>query len=356
MQAKHICYTNNSSTKYKIEGYVAVDKSVDLILLKVSGLNRTALKIATGSVSPGQEIYVIGSPKGLPASISDGIISGLRDFEGYNLIQITAPISPGSSGGPVLNSNGEIIGVSVGQFKDGQNLNFAIPKSNLELLIKTKSPTPIPFTKLYNIIGSFYDDRDGRIYKTVKIGSQIWMAENLNYASSGSWCYDNNPMNCSTYGRLYTWEIAKTACPTGWHLPSYNEWNNLIGYLGGYAIAGGKLKSRTGWTRSNISTSNDSGFSGLPGGYIDGSCWYKATFNDIENTGYFWSGPSTILPDSLSPKYEALEAWYKSLKSNSDTISFGVYSFPLSYHFGIDPDKFYPCETGGFSLRCLKDY
>jgi len=144
------CYTNNSTTKYKIEGYLAADKSVDLILLKVSELNKPTIKFATTSVSPGQKIYVLGSPKGLPATISDGIVSGLRDFEGYKLIQITAPISPGSSGGPVLNSNGELIGISVGQFADGQNLNFAIPKSNLELLLSFKKSYPMALTSLYS--------------------------------------------------------------------------------------------------------------------------------------------------------------------------------------------------------------
>jgi len=143
------CYTNNSTTKYKIEGYLAADKSVDLILLKVQGLNKPTIKFATTTATPGQKIFVLGSPKGLPATISDGIVSGLRDFEGYRLIQITAPISPGSSGGPVLNSNGELIGISVGQFADGQNLNFAIPKSNLELLLSFMKTYAMSFSTLY---------------------------------------------------------------------------------------------------------------------------------------------------------------------------------------------------------------
>ncbi|HNW89068.1 MAG TPA: S1C family serine protease [Bacteroidales bacterium] len=144
------CYTNNSTTKYKIEGYLAADKSVDLILLKVIGLTSPSIKLATATVTPGQKVYVLGSPKGLPATISDGIVSGLRDFEGYKLIQITAPISPGSSGGPVLNSSGELIGISVGQFANGQNLNFAIPKTNLELLLSFKKTYALPITSLYN--------------------------------------------------------------------------------------------------------------------------------------------------------------------------------------------------------------
>jgi hypothetical protein len=144
------CYVNNSTTKYKIEGYLAADKSVDLILLKVQELNKPTIKFATTTATPGQKVFVIGSPKGLPATISDGIVSGLRDFEGYKLIQITAPISPGSSGGPVLNSSGELIGISVGQFSEGQNLNFAIPKSNLELLLSFKKSYAMSLSTLYS--------------------------------------------------------------------------------------------------------------------------------------------------------------------------------------------------------------
>ena len=160
------CYTNNSSEKYKIAGFIAKDKSVDLILLKVIELNRPAIKMANSPSILGQKIYVLGSPKGLPATISDGIISGLRDFDGTKLIQITAPISPGSSGGPVLNSSGELIGVSVGQFTEGQNLNFAIPKSNLESLLSLTTDDPISISTLFNKFGSFIDNRDGITYKT----------------------------------------------------------------------------------------------------------------------------------------------------------------------------------------------
>jgi hypothetical protein len=136
------CYLNNSDIEYKIDGYVGIDKSVDLILLKVSTLDRPAIKLAVTTISIGQKVYAIGSPQGLQATISDGIISGMRDFEGTKLLQMTASISPGSSGGPVLNSIGELIGISVSQLTDGQNLNFAIPKSYLQILLDFKSETP----------------------------------------------------------------------------------------------------------------------------------------------------------------------------------------------------------------------
>jgi hypothetical protein len=136
------CFLNNSNIAYKVDGYLAVDKNSDLILLKVSTLNRPAIKFSTSNEVIGQNVYVIGSPKGLPGTISDGIISAYREIEGNRLIQMTAPISSGSSGGPVLNSSGELIGISVSQIVSGQNLNFAIPKSNLKALLNYKSDYP----------------------------------------------------------------------------------------------------------------------------------------------------------------------------------------------------------------------
>lgn len=142
------CYLINSNISYAIEGYLAVDKNADLVLLKVSNLNKPPIKLSLSEDVIGQKVFVIGSPKGLPGTISDGIISAFRDTDGTRLIQMTAPISSGSSGGPVLNSLGELIGISVSQIVDGQNLNFAIPKSYLELLIKYKRSYSEPLSNL----------------------------------------------------------------------------------------------------------------------------------------------------------------------------------------------------------------
>jgi hypothetical protein len=142
------CYLNNSNEKYEIEGFVGIDKVTDLILLKVSQLNKPSIKISRTKVVVGQKLFVMGSPKGLSSTISEGIVSGLRNINGSNLIQMTAPISPGSSGGPVFNSVGELIGISVQQIKDGQNLNFAIPSNYLQILIDFKKETPSSFDEL----------------------------------------------------------------------------------------------------------------------------------------------------------------------------------------------------------------
>ena len=118
------------------------------------------------------------------------------------------------------------------------------------------------------------DLRDGRTYKTVTIASQEWMAENLNYEVANSYCYDDEPENCDTYGRLYAWSAAMEACPKGWHLPDFDELMALVEVLGGEKVAGGRLKSTSGWLnfeRENGNGTDDFGFSALPaGGYCKG--------------------------------------------------------------------------------------
>lgn len=95
--------------------------------------------------------------------------------------------------------------------------------------------------------GSFTDSRDGKKYCTVTIGYQTWMAENLNYQVEGSYCYDDDPANCSEYGRLYEYDASANACPSGWHLPSKEDFETLVALVGGRDTAGVILKSTSGW-------------------------------------------------------------------------------------------------------------
>jgi len=137
--------------------------------------------------------------------------------------------------------------------------------------------------------GTFTDTRDKKTYKTVKIGEQTWMAENLNYSASGSKCYDNKPENCAKYGRIYTFARAMNACPKDWHLPTKEEWDALSTLVGGEGedngeVAQKKLKAKKGWDSDGNGT-DDYGFAALPGGRGSAS----GDFALVGNGGRWWS-------------------------------------------------------------------
>ena len=127
-------------TKYEIAGLVSADYQADLALLKITGVKTSPLILGDiNQVAVGDEVYAVGNPQGLEGTFSQGIVSSIRQIESDMLFQITAPISPGSSGGPVLNTQGKVIGIAVATFSGGQNLNFAIPASYLAPLLKSVS-------------------------------------------------------------------------------------------------------------------------------------------------------------------------------------------------------------------------
>jgi uncharacterized protein (TIGR02145 family) len=148
----------------------------------------------------------------------------------------------------------------------------------------------------------FTDSRDNKVYKVVAVGSQVWMAENLNYAAEKSKCYNNSEDSCAKYGRLYDYptamaggwvqwkdDIIRGACPTGWHLPNDADWNKLVNYVGGSSKAGTKLKSSTGWdgTDSTPVGTDDYGFSALPGGIGSNDSNYADA--GVGEIGAWWS-------------------------------------------------------------------
>ncbi len=165
------------------------------------------------------------------------------------------------------------------------------------------------------------------VYRTVTIGTQVWMAQNLNYTptSGNSWCYDTLASNCTTYGRLYDYTTALTVCPMGWHLPDTTAWNVLEAAVGGTATAGTKLKSSSAlWTAGGIAGTDDNGFSALPGGYRGGS-----GFGLLGDYAYWW----TSTPYSYGNN--ALRRYIGNLGA----------SLARSSNF----------QTDGNSVRCLKD-
>ena len=135
----------SKETKFNIEGYTAIDEKRDLIILKVTAFGSQAVSLGNSDlVQVGETVYAVGNPRGLEGTFSQGIISSIRPVGIDKLIQITAPLSPGSSGGPVLNRRGEVIGVSVLTIRDGQNLNFAIPSNYIKnLLAKVRYAKPL---------------------------------------------------------------------------------------------------------------------------------------------------------------------------------------------------------------------
>jgi len=187
-----------------------------------------------------------------------------------------------------------------------------------------------------NYSGTFTDDRDGKSYKTIGIGSQIWMAENLNYETEGSVCYENSDSNCDTYGRLYNWETAMKSCPSGWHLPSDEEWQILVDFAGGDKVAGTKLKAKSYDWEENLDdrwrgvitvVTDEYGFSALPGGYGD-------LAGNFSNVGYYG-------------------VWWNSSEDNSNNY---VYSQVMLYNeSNVYGSNGYKSESGLFSVRCVQD-
>ena len=175
---------------------------------------------------------------------------------------------------------------------------------------------------------------EGEVYKTVWIGEQCWMKENLNvgYRIDGDvlvsnngvlekYCFDDNLMNCEIYGALYHWKemmLHSTThglqgiCPNGWHLPTDDEWSELINYLGGEQIGGGKFKARgtAFWEFPNTGATNESGFTALAGG----GRYHHGGYQTLGTYGGFW----TSTEDGFS------DAWYLLLKSDYSAISWGV--------------------------------
>lgn len=169
----------------------------------------------------------------------------------------------------------------------------------------------------------FIDSRDNQVYKTVTIGTQTWMAENLSYKTDDSYCYDDNANNCFKYGRLYLWSMAMEACPSGWHLPNDDEWNALWTFVGGVSIAGMKLKSTDVWNDQGYGT-DSFGFAVLPAGF-----YFNGYFGDKSYGAYFWSSNEK---DRVNAYEWNFDGDNKSVRRDNDQ------------------------KKTGFSVRCLRDF
>jgi len=219
------------------------------------------------------------------------------------------------------------------------------------LLTCCETPS-VPLSPDYTGQKGFVSDIEGNVYKTVGIGSQIWMAENLRttrlndntpipmIARDSLWeevwqapgyCYYNNDSvsNKRTYGPLYNYYVVQTGklCPAGWHVPESAEWNTLVQFLGGEGIAGGKLKdyNTTLWDGPNPCIANNFDFSALPGGMRK---HYQGQFGGIGTSGFWWT--------------------------NTQTNTFNAYlKFLSCYDKGVYEGEYN--KRDGCSVRCVKD-
>lgn len=192
-------------------------------------------------------------------------------------------------------------------------------------------------------------DIEGNVYNGVKIGDQVWMAENLNTTKyndgtdipnvtddtaweslkTGAYCfYDNNEANSDIYGRLYNWFVVSTGklCPTGWHVPTDPEWTIMTEHLGGLSVASGKMKEAgtTHWNNPNTGATNASGFTALPGGHR----YFFGQFEGINTGALWWS----------FTEYNTNQAWFRSIGYDNTGVRRDPYS-----------------KQNGFSVRCIRD-
>lgn len=260
-----------------------------------------------------------------------------------------------NAGGGTVSERGVCWGVSPNPVATGSHLAVGAGLGNYTVTIHDLGEGTLYYVRAYaiNEAGTAYgteyqiltmaSDVDGNIYKTVRIGSQVWMAENLkttryrdgspipNVTDNTAWAaltadaycwYNNNESNKATYGALYNWYAVNTGklCPAGWHVPTTGEWTDLSRYVGSYA--GTKLKSTSGWYADGNGT-DEYGFSGLPGGYR-----YYGNFDAVGQYGEWWS----------STEFDGTHALIRSIVYHSGSLGSGP------------SDKPYGC-----SVRCVRD-
>jgi len=177
------------------------------------------------------------------------------------------------------------------------------------------------------VTGTYTDPRDGRQYKTVSIGTQTWMAENLAYKSDiGCYVYENNEKHLANFGYLYTWETANKVCPTGWHLSSQKDWITLSTFLGGETTAADKLKESgtVHWQKPVTQSTNESGFTAIPGGYRN----ENGDFYVLGYNGWWW----------CSNEKDIEKAYHVLIYGHTKDVAIS-----------------YIKKSNGFSVRCVKD-
>jgi len=328
--------TNLESRFQELEIYTVAPDFEEYVntFLAHTGLKPDAITLeATNRTETGVTLNALVNPNSLSTVVT--FEYGTSDSYGNTITSSQSPLT----GNFPVRINTKITGLSL-----ATNYHFRVKAENS---LGITYGEDMEFTSLCPIT-----DIEGNIYKTVNIGDQDWMAENLKttkynngdaiattdpstldihleIAPSFQWAYDSSDVNVDTYGRLYTWAAANDSrgvCPDGWHVPTDEEWTTLTDYLGGLSVAGSKLKEAgiEHWTGSNEDATNESGFTALPAGQRRGI----GTFENIGYACHFWASTWDMTSNAYSRKL---------LVGSTEVIrDFG----PL---------------RGGFSIRCIKD-
>lgn len=307
-----------------------------------SGDKTTTSQIDDEDVSS-SETFVSSSSLKVSFSSETSVSSSFSEHSSSSKKSVFSSSSKGLSSSEMSVTNSSSIGLSSSE----------VPGSSSSMKVSSSSSVVIPsysYPDWANCVsegrcGTFTDSRDDHVYKTVTIGTQTWMAENLAYLPSVNklpeysgfdamyyvYDYDGTDVDeaktssyYTAYGALYNWLAAKDACPTGWHLPDTTEWNTLVDYASGNSTAAPKLKSVSGWT-SNTGT-DAYGFSALPGGWCNlgtGTGFYYVLSN-----AYWWT----------ATKYDSGNAYQRGVSYD--------YTFVTTYH---------NIMTNGRSVRCIQD-
>lgn len=285
-----------------------------------------------GLINPKGRTATITFEYGTTTSYGHVVDSSTDTITGSINVNVYANIS-GLTPGTVYNFR--VVALSDGVLTYGYNFTFT-----------TLDPEIIDITFNPDLTYNSISDNDGNSYKTIQIGDQVWMAENLRTTKFNDgtdiprtienllWVKLESPGYCwyknvnVTYGPLYNWHAVNSGilCPTGWHVPSDNEWTTLTTYLGGETVAGIKQKEAglANWSSPNTGSTNESGFTALPGGYRN----YSGEFGNINRGGYWWSSTE---------------------KSSSD-----AYFRAVNYSYS-NVDRSSSNKRSGLSVRCIQD-
>jgi uncharacterized protein (TIGR02145 family) len=241
----------------------------------------------------------------------------------------TVIVTGGTGGGNY--AKGETVSITAAVPSGQQFYNWTTTSSGVTFANANSSTTT--FVMLGNAVTVTANFVTAPTYESVTIGGKKWMKKNLNIETADSWCYENSRANCDKYGRLYTWEAAKKACPSGWHLPSRAEWGTLAKAAGGTGTygddgtAGKALKATSGWYGNGNGT-DAYGFSALPGGSCD-------------NYGYFY-GAGYYGDWWTATEIDSGNAYFRSMFYNDDYVS-EIGGF------------IYGNKSDGYSVRCVQN-